>query len=410
LLNDDCSWSPSINLGSAWKDTCRVNIERIIEHEIGHNLGLNDLSESDPFSTNSIMGEANVTIPLSICAFDLENLRKEYPEINANTDFQTVFGIEIINPEESTMTCSARQIFTDFFKVKVIDKFGDAVPEVTVVFNLVNRQNNNSLYIEQPAVTTDQNGIATLKSLVLPDIVGTFTLSAKSWTEGEVMASPKESIFQITTISADESKTTDIDGNIYKTVNIGTQTWIAENLKTTKFNDGSVILLVTESFKWAALMTLKTPGYCWYNYDADMYNSPYGALYNYFALDVATNGGKNVCPTGWHVPTDTQWTILTTYLGGESVAGSKLKETGTTHWQNQNTDATNETGFTALPGGNCGYDGTFWAFGVYGEWWSSTEAGVNGAWYRRMDYSDRGVFRDYYYKHFGFSVRCIKDN
>jgi uncharacterized protein (TIGR02145 family) len=124
---------------------------------------------------------------------------------------------------------------------------------------------------------------------------------------------------------------------------------------------------------------------------------------------VASNGGKNVCPNGWHVPTDAEWTTLTTYLGGESVAGGKLKETGTTHWESPNEGATNETGFTALPGGNRNNNGAFNEIGTNGFWWSSTESAAATAWYRAIYYNFSSVFRFSYYKLYGFSVRCLRD-
>jgi uncharacterized protein (TIGR02145 family) len=182
---------------------------------------------------------------------------------------------------------------------------------------------------------------------------------------------------------------------------------MAENLKTTKYNDGTAIPNITDNTAWTALTT---PAYCWYNNDAATYKATYGALYNWYAVDVASNGGKNVCPTGWHVPTDAEWTILTTYLGGESVAGGKLKETGTTHWSSPNTDATNETGFTALPGGNRGSDsGTCFNIGYLGFWWESIEYSTTGAWIMNMFYINADVSRIASKKLNGFSVRCVRD-
>lgn len=196
---------------------------------------------------------------------------------------------------------------------------------------------------------------------------------------------------------------TDTEGNIYKTISIGTQTWMAENLKTIKYNDGTAIPLVTDGAAWAAL---STPGYCWYNNDAATYKATYGALYNWYTV----NTGK-LCPTGWHVPSDSEWTILTTYLGGESVAGGKLKETGTSHWHNPNTSATNETGFTALPGGFRNLDGSFfYNVGDYGRWWSSSESSTTYAWDRGMQYDNSNVWGFNNIKQYGFSVRCLRDN
>jgi len=192
----------------------------------------------------------------------------------------------------------------------------------------------------------------------------------------------------------------DADGNYYSVVKIGTQTWMVENLKTTKYKDGTTIPLVTDNTAWTAL---STPAYCWYNNDATTYKNTYGALYNWYAVNTA-----KLAPTGWHVPTDTEWTTLTTYLGGESVAGGKLKEAGTGNWLSPNSGATNATGFSALPGGTRSYDGTFYFVGSYGYWWSSTEFDSTYAWNRAMGYSGSGVDRGGYTESGGFSVRCVK--
>jgi uncharacterized protein (TIGR02145 family) len=117
----------------------------------------------------------------------------------------------------------------------------------------------------------------------------------------------------------------------------------------------------------------------------------------------------NACPDGWHLPSDAEWTELTDYLGGESVAGGKLKETGTTHWASPNTGATNETGFTALPGGYRFNFGAFSNIGIYGFWWSATESNATHAWYRDMFYGYCNVSRIDYNKEVGFSVRCLRD-
>jgi uncharacterized protein (TIGR02145 family) len=193
----------------------------------------------------------------------------------------------------------------------------------------------------------------------------------------------------------------DIDGNVYTSVTIGNQVWMAENLKTTKYNDGTAIPLVADDKAWEALTT---PAYCWYNNDATANKKTYGALYNWYTVNT-----KKLCPTGWHVPSDAEWTTLTTNLGGESVAGGKLKETGTTHWQSPNMGATNETGFTALPGGYRNNYGPYNDIGYYGYWWSATEANATYAWYRHLSYANSYVYRNYFNKHYGFSVRCLRD-
>ena len=193
----------------------------------------------------------------------------------------------------------------------------------------------------------------------------------------------------------------DIDGNVYKTVKIGNQTWMTKNLKTSRFNDGTPIPLVTDGAAWAALTT---PAYCWYNNDSVSYKNTYGALYNGYAVMT----GK-LCPMDWHVPTDEEWTKLIKYLGGESYAGDRLKETGTDYWVSPNTGATNESGYTALPGGLRYHDGIFHDFGFSGYWWTSTEYSDTRAFFRYMDYEYSNVFGFNNSKNIGFSVRCIRD-
>jgi uncharacterized protein (TIGR02145 family) len=208
---------------------------------------------------------------------------------------------------------------------------------------------------------------------------------------------------------------TDPDGNIYRTVTIGTQTWMAENLKTTKLNDGTPIPNVTDNNVW---MNYGAPACCWYNNNVTVKDT-YGALYNWYAV----NTGK-LCPAGWHVPTDAEWTALIDYLGGESIAGEKLKETGITHWHYPNSGITNESGFTAVPGGyrwsrNQVYaTGLFYDFGIACYFWTATlSIERNGIWYRWMSYDSRQCQRDLRDistysagKGYGYSVRCVKDN
>jgi uncharacterized protein (TIGR02145 family) len=198
------------------------------------------------------------------------------------------------------------------------------------------------------------------------------------------------------------TQVTDIDGNIYNTVVVGNQIWMAENLKTTKYNDGTNISGITDNSTWGGI---HAPAYCWYNNDIT-YKPRFGAIYNGYVI----YNGKNVCPTGWHVPTDGEWTTLTTYLGGESVGGGKLKESGTTLWMSPNNGATNETGFTALPGGERIPDGSFNNFGYGGYWWSSTELDSSTSWYRYMDNRYPTVARYSIHKALGFSIRCLRDN
>ena len=188
----------------------------------------------------------------------------------------------------------------------------------------------------------------------------------------------------------DNSPPKDYDGKVYKTVTIGSQVWMAENLSTTKLNDGIIIENVTyDNNRWSFM---ETPGYCTYKSEI---------LYNGRA--VAT--GK-LAPKGWHVPTDADWTTLITFLGGEGVAGGKMKEAGTTHWIEPNQGATNSSGFTALPAGFRNGSGWFYYSGVYGYWWGSDSDG--GLSYINLSSYSEAVIRGSV-SNSGFSVRCIKD-
>jgi uncharacterized protein (TIGR02145 family) len=194
----------------------------------------------------------------------------------------------------------------------------------------------------------------------------------------------------------------DIDGNIYHSAKIGTQVWMAENLRTTKYNDGTPIPNITDNNTWKAL---KSGAY------ADFENNPanssiYGKLYNYYTVVDA----RKLCPSGWHVPSYAEWTTLITYLGGEMVAGAKLKETGTSHWESPNDAADNSAGFTALPGGFRDDNGMFWDLEIYGNWWTSTENDTSNAYLRFIycfgNYVSTLTSRS---KTYGCSVRCLQN-
>ncbi len=192
----------------------------------------------------------------------------------------------------------------------------------------------------------------------------------------------------------------DADNNYYYSVTIGTQTWMQENLKTTHYKDGTAIPLVTDDNTWK---NLAAPGYCWYENNETSYKSAYGALYNWYAV----NTGK-LCPSGWHVPANAEWITLTNYLGGESIAGDKLKEAGIIHWGDPNS-GTDETGFTALPGGNRKDDGTFADIGFNAQWWSSSTALPSSSYYTILYYNSGSLVRGANLNIFGLSVRCIKN-
>jgi uncharacterized protein (TIGR02145 family) len=193
----------------------------------------------------------------------------------------------------------------------------------------------------------------------------------------------------------------DIDGNVYKTVVINNQTWMAENLRTTRFNDGAPVPPVDDSIAWCNLVSA---GYCWHGNDSVVNKNRYGALYNWYALE----SGK-LAPKGWHIPKDSEWIRLTNYLGGWDIAGGKLRDTGTTYWIAPNNGATNETGFSALPGDSRSEFGAFGEIGNYGIWWSSTAFGDSIAWCRVLNNFNTSIYRLNPRKRNGFSIRCVRD-
>ncbi len=189
----------------------------------------------------------------------------------------------------------------------------------------------------------------------------------------------------------------DGDGNEYDTVVIGTQIWLGENLKTTKYNNGVSIPLTTDNEDW---ISKTSAAFCWY-YNNSNYKENYGALYNQWAVNVTF-----LCPVGYHVPDDEEWNILINHLGGEELAGAKLKATGNQFWINNSSETTNESGFSAMPGGmrDPNY-GSFYGIGSGGSWWSATQG-------HRIDIYDdlNGAYLKGLSPRSGFSVRCVKDN
>ncbi len=205
------------------------------------------------------------------------------------------------------------------------------------------------------------------------------------------------------TADTSHGMTTDIDGNVYHFILIGSQYWMLENLRVTRLRTGEALQYREDGHEWSSL---QAPGYAWYENDKASYGKTYGALYNWHAV----NSGV-LAPEGWRVPTDDDWATLSDFLGGDYDAGGKLKETKTAHWQSPNTDADNTSGFTALPGGTCNAAGVFAGLGLGGWWWSSTATDKSNAWHVGLQNED-GMFRRTasLFGGYGFSVRCVKDN
>ena len=240
------------------------------------------------------------------------------------------------------------------------------------------------------------------------DGIYTITSTVNDGTGGE----DSKTVNIVVVISWITGTVTDIDSNVYQTIIIGDQEWMAEDLKVTHYRNGDAIPYLTSNNDW---INTSSGAYCVYdNNEANV--SIYGRLYNWYAVD----DSRNIPPEGWHVPTDYEWKVLETYLGmNQSIAdstgfrgtdeGGKLKETGTEHWNSPNTGATNSSSFTALPGGYRNYNGNYSNMYYYDSFWSSTEYNNNYAWGRTLGYGESNVSRFRTIKRDGYSIRCVRD-
>jgi len=258
----------------------------------------------------------------------------------------------------------------------------------------ITAQAQDTLYFYKDGVMTDKKAVLNVDSITFFETNDTLTIDS-----GSAYVNQKN----FTTMPATSSSSIDYNGDNYTTVKIGDQTWFAENLRTTKYNDGTEIELVKNAKTWKKNYDdeTKKPMRCWYKHDSSL---GYGALYNWFVV----NKG-NLCPTGWRVPKDADWKTLTDYLGGRSVAGGKLKNK--LKWAKPNTGAPNEVGFFANPGSIRLLDCQFGYLGTDGYWWSATTDSYDTtkAFFRQMEYDSEHIISDGQPKYAGMTVRCIKN-
>jgi uncharacterized protein (TIGR02145 family) len=250
----------------------------------------------------------------------------------------------------------------------------------------------------------------TIRSICLFGFIGVFTLLSFSCNKDDHKKNNPPVIHGVT----------DIDGNVYDTVTIGDQTWMVENLRTTHYNNGDIIDSTIPATK--SIVGESEPEYQWiYNGDYNLQDFKYyGRLYTWYVVA----DPRNICPEGWHIPSDDEWKQLELYLGmsqsdadaygtytrgineGSEIAGFMNLWSRGTIINGLNFGI---TGFQAIPAGYRYPDGTFYYIGLHGFWWTSTEFDVNGAWFRQLFFDDKTIFRDHYGKTVGFSVRCLKD-
>jgi uncharacterized protein (TIGR02145 family) len=195
---------------------------------------------------------------------------------------------------------------------------------------------------------------------------------------------------------------TDFDGNTYQTGIINGKEWMFQNLKVTHYRNGDLIQMITDNNTWIGLTS---GAYCDYNNEANNANT-YGHMYNWYSVD----DSRGLCPSGWHIPSESEYASLISFLGGTNLAGGKMKEVGTTHWNSPNTGATDEVGFKALPAGyRSNNNGLFGNIGNAAYLWTSTPSSAGKSWGILLNNTDSNATPTSYYYRFGFSVRCMKD-
>ncbi|MBK9980964.1 MAG: fibrobacter succinogenes major paralogous domain-containing protein [Chitinophagales bacterium] len=239
-------------------------------------------------------------------------------------------------------------------------------------------------------------GIGTTAPSAKLDVNGTFKVADGTQGAGKILTSDATGL-------ASWQPPPPPPGTNDPSVSICCQRWMTKNLDVATYRNGDAIPKVTDDAAWAALTT---GAYCYYLNDSTTYAAIYGKLYNWYAV----NDSRALAPEGWYIPTDFEWTTLGSCLGGNNGAGGPMKEMGTTHWTTPNTGATNLIGFTGLPGGYRFANGAFTLLvGDSGNWWSSTEANTDDAWFRYLFYSTDNLSRNLNNKRLGYSVRCLRD-
>lgn len=304
-------------------------------------------------------------------------------------------------PELSTTNPSAIMETTAKSGGDIISSGGTPVTARGVVWN-----NSPNPTISLTTKTTDGTGVGRFLSNItglnagVTYYIRAYATNSSGTSYGNEIVFTSSSQFNI---NLSYGTINDVDGNSYKTIKIGNQTWMAENLRTTRYNNGIAIPNITNTTQW---MNATSNAWCYYNNESTN-NNIYGKLYNGYVI----NNNNNVCPAGWHVPSDAEWKILESFLGGYEIAGGKMKSVGVQYWTDPNFKATNSSGFSAMPGGQRYWtDGTFNGITNSGSWWSSTESGsIHSAITRNIAHNVEINTTMGQLKKLGVSIRCIKD-
>lgn len=381
-----------------------LQLSSCIKQEIEPELLSPDLSD---FSIGAKrMGEAAFTLVNPKSKSDGSFIFK-----TSDTGVVNIKGNVVTIRSNGNCTITAVQLATNTFKrdsIKATFQIGQKMSPVTSVFTLPEKKVGDAPFeIAGPATNSDGTISYTSSHPNVASVVGK-TVQIKSAGKTVITWSQAESgIYKACTLSAElvvidppvvENTVTDIDGNVYKTIKIGTQTWMMENLKTTRYNDGTAMTLATDRVAWSSSTSA---AYCSYENKKENADT-YGYLYNWEAAH-----NSKIAPAGWHVPSDDEWKVLYNYIGGRREDGAKIQQTGTAYWE-VDTKPSNITLFTALPGGRRTESGVFSSIGWNGMWWTSTRTGGGLAVYYDL-YVKGYIERHETYTSSGFSIRCIKD-
>ena len=338
------------------------------------------------WTSSRVMEIANTEVWRRIITCDISSIYRDNYTMFAGLSVRCIMDLEpIISLDHITIEPKNETVYSN-----------EMIQYSCRAFYLDGSKQDVTIYTDW-SIEPDNYGRFSFNGMFYPNYVdGTGTITASYGGKSDQTS--------VTIPGGDPEKTgtvTDIDGNVYKTIKIGDQWWMAENLKVTHYRDGTSIPHVTDNNEWAGLTT---GAYCAYDNNESNVDT-YGYLYNWYAV----GDNRNIAPNGWHVPTDEEWQTLVVYLGGYSVAGGKLKEAGTEHWNSPNTGATNESGFCALPGGYREWsNGILKGMGAVAYFWLSKENNYSPAWSVNNMYPEV-VYRYDYNKKYGYSVRCVKD-
>lgn len=350
-------------------------------------------------------------------------------QLNATSDVEGTF---VYTPAIGTLLDIGKQDLEVYFTPLDADTYNNASKTVEIYVTndpLITWENPANIIFGTLLSTTQLNATAAVPgTFIYTPAIGALLIEGANQ-DLKVDFTPLDAATYISSsktvnINVISNTVSDVDGNIYNAITIGTQIWLVENLKTTHYNDGTPIPHITDNTAWEALIT---PAYCWYNNDASTYKATYGALYNWYTVDSASNGNKNICPVGWHVPIDNEWTTLENYLisNGYNYDGTNTNNkiakslAAATNWLSAtaegspgNTDYPlfrNKSGFTALPGGTRYSIGTFDNNSKLGYWWSATESNFSAAFNRAIYFNNSKVEKSMTGFVSGYSIRCIGD-